>query len=95
MTTTITTTETSPSARPAPELTALQHIGLTVRDITVSEGWYTKVLGLVRAFVDPHPNDDGYAVVMTRPGTGLFVGLHHHPVADRKLSARTAPGWTT
>jgi glyoxylase I family protein len=79
---TTTTSSTSPSARPAPELTALQHIGLTVRDIAVSEAWYADVLGLVRAFVDPHPDDDGYAVVMTRPGTGLFIGLHHHPEVD-------------
>jgi glyoxylase I family protein len=79
-----TITETSPSTRAAPGLTALQHLGLTVRDIVVSEAWYTKALGLVRAFVDPHPSDDGYAVVMTRPGTGLFVGLHHHPDADRE-----------
>jgi glyoxylase I family protein len=84
MTTTVTTTSTSPSARRAPELTALQHIGLTVRDIAVSEAWYANVLGLVRAFVDPHPDDDGYAVVMTRPRTGLFIGLHHHPYADRE-----------
>jgi glyoxylase I family protein len=80
-----TITETSPPTTPAaPEVAALQHIGLTVRDIAVSEAWYAKVLGLVRAFVDRHPDDDGYAVVMTRPGTGLFIGLHHHPLAGRE-----------
>ena len=79
-----TVTETSPSTRAAPELAGLQHVGLTVRDIVTSEAWYTKVLGLVRAFVEPHSAGDGHAVVMTRPGTALFVGLEHHPDADKE-----------
>lgn len=77
-----TSTETPPSTGAVPALAGLQHLGLTVRDVVASEAWYTRVLGLVRAFVEPHPNDDGYAVVMTRPDTGLFVGLHHHPHPD-------------
>lgn len=77
-----TITETTKPSRPVPELAGLQHLGLTVRDIVASEAWYTKVLGLVRAFVEPHPADDGYAVVMTRPE---FIGLHHHPEADETL----------
>ena len=77
-------TEAAPSIQTAPALTGLQHLGLTVGDIVVSEAWYTKVLGLVRAFVEPHGTGNGYAIVMTRPGTGLFVGLDHHPDADRK-----------
>ncbi|MHB1511477.1 MAG: VOC family protein [Acidimicrobiales bacterium] len=63
----------------------IQHLGLTVRDIAVSETFYSEVLGLVRAFVEPHATGDGYAVVMTRPGTGLFLGLEHHAGADREL----------
>ena len=81
-TTTTTTTESSPSNRAAPDLAGLQHFGLTVRDVVASEAWYTEVLGLVRAFVEPHASGDGYAVVMTRPGTGLFIGLEHHPDVD-------------
>jgi catechol-2,3-dioxygenase len=69
----------------APSLTGVQHLGLTVRDIAASEAWYTNVLGLVRAFVEPHSVGDGYAVVMTRPGTGLFLGLEHHPDADQEM----------
>jgi len=80
-----TATESSRSVRAVPAVTGLQHLGLTVRDITASEAWYTQVLGLVRAFVEPHPAGGGYAVVMTRPGTGLFVGLDHHPDADREM----------
>lgn len=80
-----TATESSPSTRTVPAVTGLHHLGLTVRDIVASEGWYGRVLGLVRAFVEPHRTGDGYAVVMTRPGTALFVGLDHHRDADREL----------
>ena len=78
-------TETSPSSRTVPRVTGLHHVGLTVRDIGASEAWYSEVLGLVRVFVEPHATGDGYAVVMTRPATGLFVGLDHHPDADRQM----------
>jgi glyoxylase I family protein len=74
--------KSSPSSRAVPTVTGISHVGLTVRDIVASEVWYSEVLGLVRAFVEPHATGDGYAVVMTRPGTGLFVGLDHHPDAD-------------
>jgi len=80
-----TTVEFSPSIRTVPPLSGVQHLGLTVRDVAASEAWYSEVLGLVRAFVEEHPAGDGCAVVMTRPGTGLFVGLHHHPGANQEL----------
>ncbi len=79
------TTEASRPRLTAPSLTGVQHLGLTVRDVAASEAWYTNVLGLVRAFAEPHSAGDGYAVVMTRPGTGLFLGLDHHPDADRQM----------
>lgn len=75
------TTET----RTVPALTGVHHLGLTVRDIETSEAWYTQVLGLVRVFVEPHGTGPGYAVVMTYPGTNLFLGLDHHPAADREM----------
>jgi len=74
---------TSPTPRTVPAITGVHHLGLTVRDVAVSEAWYSQVLGLVRAFVEPHGTGDGYAVVMTCPGTALFLGLDHHPDADR------------
>jgi glyoxylase I family protein len=77
--------EAERSAPATPSLAGIQHLGLTVRDIAASEAWYSKALGLVRAFVEPHSAGEGYAVVMTRPGTGLFLGLDHHPDADRAM----------
>ncbi len=80
-----TATEAPLPTQAAPALTGLHHLGLTVRDIVASEAWYARALGLVRAFVEPHATGDGYAVVMTHPGTALFVGLDHHPEADREM----------
>lgn len=67
----------------APTLAGYHHLGITVRDIDQSEAWYTETLGLVRAFVEPHDNETGYARVLTRPGTPFFLGLDHHEEADR------------
>ena len=68
----------------APAIAGYHHLGLTVRDVDASEDWYARTLGLVRAFVEKHDNDTGYAVVMTRPGTSFFIGLDHHAEADRQ-----------
>lgn len=82
----MTTTDTQAVA---PPMTGYHHMGLTVRDVEVSEAWYGTVLSLVRAFVEPHRDGDGYAVVMTRPGAPFFLGLDHHVDADRqRFSAR-------
>lgn len=61
-----------------PTVTGYHHLGITVRDIDRSEAWYGKVFGFVRAFVEPHHGGTGYAVVMTIPGTSLFLGLDKH-----------------
>jgi glyoxylase I family protein len=76
------TTHPDIAATTAPSLTALHHLGLTVRDIDESERWYADVLGMVRVFVEPHPTGGGYTVVINRPDTYLFLGLDHHPQAD-------------
>jgi glyoxylase I family protein len=78
-------TEAVPATRTMPRVAGLHHLGITVRDIDASEAWYTQVLGLVRLYVEPHATGGGYAVVMTRPGTGLFLGLDYHPAADGEM----------
>ncbi len=87
-----TATETTASSRTVPTVTGLHHVGLTVRDIAASEAWYNQVLGLVRAFAEPHGTGEGYAVVMTHPGSGLFLGLDHHPDADRRTFSELRTG---
>jgi catechol-2,3-dioxygenase len=37
-----------------------------------------KVFGFQRAFVEPHNEGTGYAVVMNIPGTAIFMGLDKH-----------------
>lgn len=76
MTTTLTQTHDRTAV---PALGGIHHIGLTVPDIEASEAWYTRVLGLTRAFVEPHHGGGtGYAVVLHRPGSSLFLGLDKH-----------------
>lgn len=54
------------------------HLGLTVTDVDRSEDWYREVFGFQRAFVEPHNEGTGYAVVMTIPGTQIFMGIDKH-----------------
>ncbi len=96
---TITTGGPAPDQAPSdqkgaavPSLTGINHVGLTVRDVATSETWYSEVLGLVRVFVEPHSVGDGHTIVMTRPGTALFLGLDHHPEADQQLFSERRTG---
>jgi glyoxylase I family protein len=59
-----------------PPLGSYHHIGLTVRDPEASAEWYQRVLGFEHAFREEH--GDGYALVMHRPGSPLFLGLDRH-----------------
>ena len=80
------------AVRTVPSLTGISHVGLTVRDVATSEAWYADVLGLVRLFVEPHSTGDGHTVVMTRAGTARFLGLDHHPEADRLVFSERRTG---
>lgn len=82
--TTTPTSQTDAESATLPSLSGVHHLGLTVRDIDESERWYADVLGMVRVFVEPHPSGGGYAAVINRPGTFLFLGLDFHPQADQK-----------
>ncbi len=62
----------------APGVTGYHHLGLTVCDVDRSEEWYGQVFGFQRAFVEPHHEGTGYAVVMNIPGTPVFMGLDKH-----------------
>ncbi len=82
----MTTSPTRPErSATVPALAAIHHVSLTVSDIEASEAWYERVLGLARAFVEPHHGEStGYAVVMHRPGSSLFVGLDKHQANQRE-----------
>jgi glyoxylase I family protein len=67
-----------------PALGGIQHVGLTVTDLAASEAWYGRVLGLHRAFDEPHHGSEagGYAVVLGAEGLPFNIGLDHHPAND-------------
>ena len=69
-----------PAEQPTvPAVGRFHHVGFTVRDVEASEAWYCRVLGLERLMVEPHHGgNDGYTVVLHRPGTNLDIGLDHH-----------------
>ena len=75
-----------------PSLVGYHHVDLTVTDVAVSEEWYRRVFGLQRVMVEPHPDGVGYAVVLTRPGTALFLGLSHHPGNKRECFRESRTG---
>jgi catechol 2,3-dioxygenase-like lactoylglutathione lyase family enzyme len=53
-------------------------VSITVCDIDRSEAWYRDVLGFHYAFGEDHPDGSGFAKVLVRPDSGMFLGLHHH-----------------
>ncbi|MDA8045818.1 MAG: VOC family protein [Actinomycetota bacterium] len=67
--------ESPTSSQAVPTVTGISHVGITVRDIAASEAWYSNVLGLVRAFVEPHATGDGYAVINPRLDSTGWDGL--------------------
>ena len=77
------TTNEATAARSTPSLHALHHIGLSVTDVARSENWYSEVFGFERVMVETHHGGGGgYAVVLNRPGTPIFIGLDHHAAGD-------------
>jgi catechol 2,3-dioxygenase-like lactoylglutathione lyase family enzyme len=76
----------------APGVTGYHHLGLTVCDVDRSEEWYGKVFGFQRAFVEPHHEGTGYAVVMNIPGTPVFMGLDKHDAHEGEQFAEHRTG---
>lgn len=61
-----------------PPITGITHLELTVRDLAVSEPWYTQVLGFERM---GELDKEDHSTVMLRAGT-LMVGLVQHTATD-------------
>ena len=83
-------TEATDVKRPVPKAGGVHHISVTVTDVDASEAWSRKGLGLERAMVEEH--DGGHAVVLNRPGTPLFLGIHHHEANDTERFSETRTG---
>jgi glyoxylase I family protein len=65
----------------APAVTGFHHFSPTVSDVEASAQWYERVFGMNRVPVTfPHygAEEDGYAVLLMDPRSGIAIGLHHH-----------------
>jgi catechol 2,3-dioxygenase-like lactoylglutathione lyase family enzyme len=65
----------------SPAVTGFHHFSPTVSDVEASAQWYERVFRLNRVPVlFPHygAEDDGYAVLLMDPRSGIAIGLHHH-----------------
>jgi catechol 2,3-dioxygenase-like lactoylglutathione lyase family enzyme len=71
-------------------LTGYHHLSLTVTDLPASLAWYTDLFGLVPAMDEKH--EGGRAIVLMRPETQLFVGLHEHDANDGRPFDETRTG---
>jgi glyoxylase I family protein len=83
MDTTIPTRHSVRSSKPGttPAVAGYHHFAPTVSDVEASAQWYERVFGMTRvpvAFPHHGAEQEGYAVVLTEPRSGLVLGLHHH-----------------
>jgi glyoxylase I family protein len=82
----LTETETETSAVPA--VTGFHHFSPTVSDVEASAQWYERVFGMNRIPVKiPHygAEEEGYAVLLIDPRSGVAIGLHHHEANPGQL----------
>jgi len=65
----------------APAIAGFHHFSPTVRDVEASARWYEQVFGMTRPPITfPHhkAEEEGYAVLLIDPRSGIVIGLHHH-----------------
>jgi glyoxylase I family protein len=80
---------------PVPAMTGFNHFSPTVSDVEASAQWYQRVFGMQRVPVTfPHHKDEqnGHAVLLMDPGTGVAIGLHHHEANEGEPFAEQRTG---
>src|SRR3954452_16882658 len=78
--------------RPMSELAGIHHVSITVSDLERSVPWYSDVLELTKLMDEPHPDGQGYAVVLGKPDWSMCVGLHTHPRNEGERFSETRTG---
>jgi len=71
-----------------PTVTGFHHFSPTVSDVEASAQWYERVFGMNRIPVTiPHygAEEEGYAVLLIDPRSGIAIGLHHHEANPGQL----------
>ena len=75
-----------------PDITMINHVGVTVTDIERSTPWYTEVLGFTKLMEETHPDGTGNVVVLGKPDWSTCIGLHTHPANSNEAFAETRTG---
>jgi glyoxylase I family protein len=78
-----------------PAITGFHHFSTTVRDVEASAQWYERVLSMSRLPVTfPHhgSEQEGYAVLLLEPRSGIAIGLHHHNANEGEGFLETRTG---
>lgn len=75
-----------------PDIANINHVGITVTDISRSTSWYAEVLGLVELMEEPHPDGRGNAVVLGKPDFSMCVGLHAHDANQNERFSEETTG---
>ena len=86
---------TTPEHMPRPPMTGVHHVAITVTDMDTSTEWYRRVFGLEPIPVQfPHHASEhsGYGRLLTDPGSGIVIGLHHHRSNDQQPADETRAG---
>ena len=65
-----------------PAITGIHHLSLTVRDLGVSEEFYSKVFGFVRVLELDDVEGRGTKCVLAHPDSGTIVGFTAHKAND-------------
>jgi glyoxylase I family protein len=74
------------------EITAINHVGITVTDIERSTPWYRELFGFAKLMDAPHPDGTGKVVVLGKPDWSLCIGLHTHPGNSNDAFSETRTG---
>ena len=75
-----------------PDVSGIHHVSVTVTDIDRSVPWYSELLGLTKLMEEPHPDGNGYAVVLGKPDWSMCVGLHTHTTNERERFSESRTG---
>jgi len=61
-----------------PDITGLDHISLTVRDLDRSTAWYSELFGFTKVGQTPDDGQSGAKVLLYHPASKLVLGLSQH-----------------
>jgi glyoxylase I family protein len=75
-----------------PDVSGIHHVSVTVTDLERSVPWYSELLGLTKLMEEPHPDGNGYTVVLGKPDWSMCVGLHTHPTNEHERFSESRTG---